>query len=521
MGKHSGIAVVALMAIAMAMPVCGSAQNGFNDSLVQVSRRIAAMLGAADKQRVAVAEVSEPAGTLSGNVLTYVEEVLIMRLTEQPGITVVERRGLDQVLEEQRRTASGTFDEGTAIELGRLLAADAIITGRVFNVDQRMHLMFRVLDTGTGVLLGTAETFTAFPRGKEPGRAAPPPSREPQQPLRLKRDGPGSERTSILEGRVAAVGGQHLSRGILGGTVEFGVRSREESGGSLVPGRFGIGIQAGFWPGVAMARQPSLDVGHIKQLDFTPGFAGAQTVRFGSTEMGQGRLFLMPQGADQVLLQTIGSNGQGTQRVIYERHSLSNIRMDMVGLNIPVRWYLGQNHIYDNVPKLYAEFGFGMDMVSVRADYRVSTTRVEWVGPGADDYDVGTTTLQFKEPALGSTGSEIWFTHFTFGGGVEFGRFNLFAQGRWFAATTFRQPGSEFQRVRGNITAFPFLVGADQDARVQGEVLSNGAVPYGAMDLERITGGDTPGGGTTVTGNGVDRLWQRGYFLFGLSFRFL
>lgn len=500
----------------------GSAQNAFNDSLTQVAGRITTQLLDADKHRVAVIEITDPGGSLSKSLITYVEETLIARLVQARGITVVERGQLDRVMDEQRRTASGVFDEGSAIELGRLLAADAIITGRIFPVDRRLHVMLRVLDTRTGVLLGATETFTAYPAGQDPRRSDKPASTQERGPERMKRESPGTERTSIVELRAHGLGAMHFGRPIPGGALEIAVRGRQESGGKLVPGKASIGLQASFWPRLGEWRELPYDIGRVADIQATPDFFGTPTVRFGGVNMGNGSLFLMSRGEEQVSMDEVtGTNDDGMVRLEYDRNRMSDIRMDMVGFNIPLRWYLGANHIYDNVPKLYLEFGFGMDLVLVRANYEVTSTVVE-LDRSDYSYLVRQETFMDDRPSIGSMGTNMLFTHFSAGGGLELGRFNVFVLGRFLSSSSFAQVGREFDRLRGNILAYPVLAGAGDDRRAMSDLERDGAVPYGALDLERERSGDTSGSTdtTTITGNGVDRFWQSRHLLLGLSFRF-
>ncbi len=502
------------------------AQNAFSDSLAQVTERIRDRLVEQDKRRVAVVEVIAPAGDFSPAMLSYIEETLVSRLVQSGGVTVLERRQLDMVQDEQRRSASGTFDESKAIDLGRLMAADAIITGRVFQVDKRMHLMLRMLDTGTGALLGSAETYTAFPRGKEVNAQEPKPDESmppARQPVRLKRDGPGSQRNSIVELRATGLGSTYFGRFQPGGALEVAVRAREQNNGVAVPGQVAIGLQVGVWPGMVQLATSPFDIGHIADLRFSADFFGISTVRVGNVDMEQGRLFLMPQEQETVVIQPVtGAGVDGTELLEYDRYRLSNVRMDMASFNIPLRWYLGENHIYDNVAKLYMEFGFGMDVVRTEADYEVTNTLIRL---DRSDYSYAVQVDGFSDvkPSLSTVGSNLWFTNFSFGGGLEIGRLNVFATGRWFLSTDFSDLGASYDRVRGNILAYPLLVGAQNDRSAMNDLERDEAVPYGATDLEResTNGSSANGTPTTVTGNGVDRFWKGRHLVFGISIRFL
>jgi tetratricopeptide (TPR) repeat protein len=54
-----------------------------------------------------------------------------------PFLRIVERDNLELILEEQRMSLSGIVDEGTAVQVGNLLGAKAIITGTVLTYEER------------------------------------------------------------------------------------------------------------------------------------------------------------------------------------------------------------------------------------------------------------------------------------------------------------------------------------------------------------------------------------------------
>lgn len=497
------------------------AQRAFSDSMDHVAARAGVQLRVAEKVRVAVTDITDPAGHLPPSLLTYVEEVLISRLVSVPGITVVERRRLDQVMEEQRRTASGTFDEHSAIELGRLLAADAIITGRIFQVDRRMHLLLRILDTGTGVLIGSAETFTAFPPGKEPGRnnSRQPVSNAPQP--RPQRPQAELDEIPLLELRALGMGARYFGRSFNGVAVEASMRARERMGDAIVRGRASLGFQLNYFPSLLEMRGSPGDVGHITSLQGTQDMFQRPQVRFGNTVMDQGRLFLMAPGPALIDFDpVVSANDNGIEYLAFDRYTLDQVRMDMAGFNIPLRWYLGRTPRARAIPRVFAEFGFGMDVVLVRGSYQVVSTVVE-LDRSDHSYNVRQDKFDADKPSISSMGRDIWLTHFSFGGGLEIGRFQVFALGRFLGTTKFRDTGTQYDRLRGNAIAYPWLAGAWEDPRVNSELWRDGAVAYGATDLERnrVTDATLPGEEQRVQGNGVDRFWKRQQLVFGVNIR--
>jgi hypothetical protein len=360
-------------------------------------------------------------------------------------------------------------------------------------------------------MIGTEETYTDFPRGKEPGGFSASPSAPAADPQ-------FAAETPPIEMRAWALGASHFGRAIGGVGVEVALRSKPDEGAR---GHVGIGLQLGFWPLLASWSQAPFDVGHVRDIREQGDGFGTPTVQFGNTELRRDDLFLMAPGEEQLWYQPVTvAGGGGLELLEYERVSLRNVSMHMVGGNIPIRWYLGSGAALQRMPKVYMEFGMGMDMVIVRADLAVTNTLVR-LDASDLSYGITTTTRTDDTPLMGSVGQHLYFTHMSFGGGVEMGRFNVSVMGRYHLATKFTDVGRAYDRVRGNIVAYPLLAGVGDDRRVMSDLERDGAIRYGAMDLERIRSGDQYSGGGSTTGNGVDRSWQRGHLFFGVSYRFL
>ncbi len=82
-----------------------------------------------------------------------VSSMLITELLNLDGLTVIERQDLRKVLEEQRLALSGVVDEGTAIEVGRILGAQYMIFGAAVSVAGELRLDMRAVDVETSQIL--------------------------------------------------------------------------------------------------------------------------------------------------------------------------------------------------------------------------------------------------------------------------------------------------------------------------------------------------------------------------------
>ena len=489
----------------------GMAQRALDDSLAGVANRIATQLMDSGRPRVTLVGIDDPGGEFDPAQVTYIEELLIMHLTTVGnGLVVLERRGLDQVLEEQKRTASGNFDERSAIELGRLLAADAIITGSMYRVDKQLHLLFRLLDTGTGILLGSAETITALPKGEGNSvRSAEPTVMRPPGPINEEiPDG-------HLELRVTVAGANYFDRNILGGSFEASLRSLDTYGGRH--GHVSIGLQFSIWSSPGSWGNLPYDIGHITDLRTFGTTLAEPTVRLGNVDLRQNDLFMVTTTDPVLAYQPRAVNGLGGMEMLeWQRHRITNIRTGMFGLNLPLRFYFGRG--LAERPRFFTELGFGMDFVVVQANYEVTSTLVQY-DMGEEDYVTNTSTYSTSKPMSGDVSRDIFLTHMSFGAGIEFGRFQVFAQGRFMLSTHFSDLGRGYDRVRGNILAYPTLAGASTDGRTLTDLEQDGVVLFGATDLEHVRATDGTGEGITVNGNGVFRYWDDRQYIIGLSFR--
>ena len=76
-------------------------------------------------------------------------------LYEDRDIKVISRQLLDQIMEEQSFQLSDLVDEGTQVDIGRLLGADLILSGQLDWISEdTYHLNAQIIDVETSVVLG-------------------------------------------------------------------------------------------------------------------------------------------------------------------------------------------------------------------------------------------------------------------------------------------------------------------------------------------------------------------------------
>jgi len=92
-----------------------------------------------------------------------VSALLQVQLTLHSNATLVERAELDEVLAEQELTLSDSVTPAQAAKVAQLTGAEVLISGRVFAVQNRVHLVAKVISTSSSRVFGAT---AAYDKGK-------------------------------------------------------------------------------------------------------------------------------------------------------------------------------------------------------------------------------------------------------------------------------------------------------------------------------------------------------------------
>jgi len=92
----------------------------------------------------------------AGNSAPVGKAVAVMLVTEfsgRPGLQVIERQQLRQIIEEQKLALSGLVDENQAVEIGRLLGVRYYFFGQASGVAGTLRLDVRAVDVETSEIV--------------------------------------------------------------------------------------------------------------------------------------------------------------------------------------------------------------------------------------------------------------------------------------------------------------------------------------------------------------------------------
>ena len=101
-----------------------------------------------------IAVTSFEAPSLDPDAQASIVSALSSALLEQGKVRVMEREQMDRILAEQGFSASGACDTTScAVEMGRILAVDELVSGRIGRVGQTYTISARRVDVRTGEVL--------------------------------------------------------------------------------------------------------------------------------------------------------------------------------------------------------------------------------------------------------------------------------------------------------------------------------------------------------------------------------
>ena len=84
---------------------------------------------------------------------------LIDAIVDLNRFRVVERDKLDIVLREQKLSSTDLFERSTLLKLGRLVAAQSVITGSIIETRKGVEVVARLIDTETSEILATEDVY--------------------------------------------------------------------------------------------------------------------------------------------------------------------------------------------------------------------------------------------------------------------------------------------------------------------------------------------------------------------------
>jgi hypothetical protein len=329
----------------------------------------------------------------------------------------------------------------------------------------------------------------------------------------------GGEGTLLRGGMEITAGAQALhtyDRMSGAGHVEFAWRGPGRV--AHRKGAFSIGVAASFHPLVGRWDNVPMSIGHVRDFNLKAGDSEPR-LTVGGAELRPKELFLASTiDLDQVFLTGQVSLSPGAEKIlVLDLYQMRDVRMDMWGLMVPVRWHFGEDKAHG--ARFFAEAGMGVDVLRTQATYDLTRTDLSMsYSPGIISFSMETDEMQDVAPLDGKLASSLVFTRAMVGGGMDLGRFRVFLRVQHTVSQALELEGANYRRVRGNVLALPVIAEAWKDPEVAATLDAGGVVPFGTADTPRNTDNGSAAQSSDRV-QGVDRFWDRTQALLGVAFR--
>lgn len=146
------VAAAVFLSLALAAP-----SWGYEKEIDALSVTMAEKIASKGKTRVAVVDFAD----LEGNVRYFdkfiAEQFSVALSGSGKGFRVIERNHLNSLIKEHKLSATGMIDSATAMKLGKIAGADALVTGTLTPIGDNVQLIVKVLDANTADIIDSAK----------------------------------------------------------------------------------------------------------------------------------------------------------------------------------------------------------------------------------------------------------------------------------------------------------------------------------------------------------------------------
>jgi curli biogenesis system outer membrane secretion channel CsgG len=132
-------------------------KQGIEPGIADLSQQIAKEMTENQKRTIAVMAFVDINGRVT-DFGHFLEEELVTHLHRTRKFRLIERQLLDEVIAEQKLSLTGILDTTSAKRLGRILGADAIVSGTITNLYNSVKVNARLINTETGEIFAAAST---------------------------------------------------------------------------------------------------------------------------------------------------------------------------------------------------------------------------------------------------------------------------------------------------------------------------------------------------------------------------
>lgn len=131
--------------------------DNLDSKIDELSSQITGGIATEGKGLVAVVDFVDLSGRSVNDLCRYIPNGLIDRLFRTGKFQLIERKLLPKIIEELKLNFTDLMDPKSAKRMGRLLGADALLSGTISDIPKSIKVNARLLETETGRILAVAE----------------------------------------------------------------------------------------------------------------------------------------------------------------------------------------------------------------------------------------------------------------------------------------------------------------------------------------------------------------------------
>ena len=133
-------------------------ERSLEGHLENLFREMTLDLGSKGRGTISISGFTTRDGKPSG-LVTLLNEMALMEIAKLDTLTVIERAKLDMILDEQKLALNDLMDTSNAIEIGKLLTANYILTGSVVEMPGSVMIFGRVINVETAEVESVAQVI--------------------------------------------------------------------------------------------------------------------------------------------------------------------------------------------------------------------------------------------------------------------------------------------------------------------------------------------------------------------------
>lgn len=374
--------------------VASNATSQYNSTIELISKEIATQAGGRNVSKLVILDITE-GNVVSEYARSLSEELRIHMAINNSSMIIIDRSVTEKIMEEQRLSSSPLFDQGSAVSLGKLASADAILMGSLTTVSGENRIALKLVNTETGAVIGgyagRIERSRELPTENQADYALPANGKLPK---RLSLHAESSFGTQFVNRSVALGAGFILSRMKYRG---------DEKTSRFDKGKKGFLLGVHYFAGIPVKPNHNYTVGY-RMVDSWGTAAGIN-----ETDVYQDSYFLIREDAEAVI--TTANNLQSV--VPFQLYRAKSIRVDRLRLDLAWRYSMPINNL-----RLYTEIGLSFSKQFDRTNYQSAQ-----VNAGNEDLLNLQLTENFSAPDLPS------IVELKSAVGVEQGRWGVHLEG--------------------------------------------------------------------------------------------